>query len=368
MTDAYSLPKSPNVDSRVNQELIGNNNQVVGPVSGGIIVNVSGHGGQVTISPQKDSEEQTESKPSPKKVPRLLPYLPNRKKQEDELEKAIQNHLNQASPKPMICILHGDQDQCHKEFLDRLIEYSFFEQVGLHSSDEKIWRQQLFWPHDLERNKMEKIENLEYWLLKDLAEKILNRRSATKEVINQVFCKYPSPVLIETRLSTKNWQRQGDLILDKLLCFWQTWPALNHGTKIIICLSIEYEITRKNGCQKSRLKRFWDYLINYFKNKDSQSKNKEIQTKLKRLSEKDFQRFSCLSGIVLPELTGVYQGQVKDWASSDEVKRVIGEEMIGDLIAPIEGFFQNQQSDTIPMRPLAQQLRELLKRFTVNHN
>jgi hypothetical protein len=42
--------------------------------------------------------------------------------------------------------------------------------------------------------------------------------------------------------------------------------------------------------------------------------------------------------------------------------------MIGDLITPIQDFFQNQQSDTIPMRPLAQQLRELLKRFTVNHN
>jgi hypothetical protein len=321
MTDAYSLPKSSNVDSRIKQDLTGDNNQVVGQVSGGIIVNVSGDGGQVIISPQKNAEEKADLKASSNKVPHLLPYLPNRNKQKDELEKAIDNHLNQASPKPMICILHGDQDQCHKEFLDRLIKYSFFEQVGFTSSDEKIWRQQLFWPHDLERDKMEKIENLEYWLLKDLAEKFLNRRSATKEVINQVFCEYPSPVLIETRLSTKNWQRQGDLILDKLLCFWQTWPALNHGKKIIICISIEYEITRKNGCQKSRFKRFWDYLINYFKNKDSQSKKKEIQTKLKRLSEKDFQRFSCLSGIVLPELMGVCQDQVKDWASSDEVKK-----------------------------------------------
>jgi hypothetical protein len=113
---------------------------------------------------------------------------------------------------------------------------------------------------------------------------------------------------------------------------------------------------------------FWTYLINCFKPKDYQSKNKKIKAEVEKLSRENFQRFSRLSGIVLPELTGVSQGQVEHWARSDEVKSFIGEDMIGDLIAQIEKMFQKYPSDTIPMCDLAQLLKELLEGFTVNYN
>ena len=126
---------------------------------------------------------------------------------------------------------------------------------------------------------------------------------------------------------------------------------------------------KKKGSKKDSIFiRFWAYLINYFKPQNYQSENKKIKDEIKKLSRENFRQFSRLSGIVLPELTGVPQGQVETWARSDEVKSFIGEEMVGKLLDNIAEMFQNYPSETIPMSDLAQKLTELLKDFTVNYN
>jgi len=362
MTD-NSLPTDPsNIGSQIEQNTKGDKNQVVGQVNGGIVVSVSG-GGQVAISPQKNSEEKADPKASSNKVPPLLPYMPDRNQQERELAKAVKKHLDQAHLKPLICILHGDQYQCHVEFLDRLIDSYFFEQIGLCSSDESIKRKPIEWPNDLDRNKM---KDLESWLCNDLAKKFLNYNNSTKEEINQFFCKSPSPALINIQLLTENWQKQGD-ILNELLSFWHNWPKLTSGNKIIIFLLVKYQTGKKSSSQKFILKRFLGYWINYFKYKNCQSKNKKIQAELEKLSKENFKQFSGLSGIVLPQLTGITLSDVYNWVARDDVKKVFGEKITEDsIMAKIDEIFLNH--DTISMRHLAQELTELLKDFTVNYN
>jgi hypothetical protein len=364
MTDNSLASDPSNIGSQIEQNTKGDKNQVVGQVNGGIVVSVSG-GGQVAISPQKNSEEKADPKVSSNKVPPLLPYMPDRKQQERELAKAVKKHLDQAHLKPLICILHGDQYQCHVEFLDRLIDSSFFEQAGLCSSDEGIRRKPIEWPNDLDRNKM---KDLEYWLCNDLAKKFLNHNNSTKEEINQFFCQSPSPALINIQLLTENWQKQGD-ILNELLSFWHNWPKLTSGNKIIIFLLVKYQTGKKSSSQKFVFTRFFGFLINYFKCKNCQSKNKKIQAELEKLSKENFQQFSGLSGIVLPQLTGIAQSDVYNWVARDDVKKAFGEKIAEDsIMAKIDEIFQNHPSDTIPMRDLAQELTKLLKDFTVNYN
>lgn len=102
-------------------------------------------------------------------------------------------------------------------------------------------------------------------------------------------------------------------------------------------------------------------MINYFKPQNYQSENKKIKAEIEKLARENFQQFSRLSGIVLPELTDVSQGYVDHWARSDEVKNLIGEEMIGTLIDNIAEMFKKHPSKTIPMKDLGQQLEKLLE-------
>jgi len=362
MTDAYSLPKSQNVGSEINQNVRGDNNQAIGQVKDGMVASKVE---QVNIYYSQDGRIQphTQSKPSPEPVPPLLPYMPDRNQQERELAKAVKKHLDQAHLKPLICILHGDQYQCHVEFLDRLIDSSFFEQTGLCSRDEGIRRKPIEWPNDLDRNKM---KDLEYWLCNDLAKKFLNHNNSTKEEINQFFCQSPSPALINIQLLTENWQKQGD-ILNELLSFWQNWPKLTSGNKIIIFLLVKYQTGKKSSSQKFVFTRFFAYWINYFKHKNCQSKNKKIQAELEKLSKENFKQFSGLSGIVLPQLTGITLSDVYNWVARDDVKKVFGEKIAEDsIMAKIDEIFLNH--DTISMRHLAQELTKLLENFTVNYN
>jgi len=366
MTDNSLASDSSNIVSQIEQNTKGDRNKTIGQMSGGTIISDVG---QINYYVSHDGKFQahTESKPSLPKIPSLLPYLPNRKQQDEQLFEAIQNYLNQVPPKPLICVIHGDESQSHYQFLERLKKLSFPKYMDWDSNQVSIKDYELAWPSDLK-----KLDNLEFRLCKDLAEKFLSssciKKDTIKETINQEFCEYPSPIIICTYLLTEDWQNQGDLILDRFLHFWQNWPDLTPGKRIIICLSIKYQVKKKSSSKDSIFIRFWAYLINYFKPQNYQSENKKIKDEIKKLSRENFRQFSRLSGIVLPELTGVPQGQVETWARSDEVKSFIGEEMVGKLLDNIAEMFQNYPSETIPMSDLAQKLTELLKDFTVNYN
>ena len=106
MTDNSLAPDSSNIGSQIEQNTKGDRNTSIGNMSGGQVNNYY-------VSHDGKLQAHTESKPSPPKIPPLLPYMPDRKQQEFELAEAVKKHLDQAHLKPLICILHGYQHQCH---------------------------------------------------------------------------------------------------------------------------------------------------------------------------------------------------------------------------------------------------------------
>ena len=75
-------------------------------------------------------------------------------------------------------------------------------------------------------------------------------------------------------------------------------------------------------------------------------------------------QFDKIIGVVLPELQGITQTEVEDWARREEVKNYWDEENIQDLINIIEDMFEKwekqQASDTMPMYNLAIKLTDIL--------
>ncbi|MEM9274292.1 MAG: TIR domain-containing protein [Cyanobacteria bacterium P01_F01_bin.143] len=56
------------------------------------------------------------------KVPKLLPYLPDRQPQERRLNQLLKTFFQKDNHKPLVCILHGDKSQGHDTFLERTRE------------------------------------------------------------------------------------------------------------------------------------------------------------------------------------------------------------------------------------------------------
>src|SRR5262245_8474365 len=49
----------------------------------------------------------------------LLPYLCNRSAQEERLKKVLREH-HDTSMRPLLCVIHGDEYECHDMFIERL--------------------------------------------------------------------------------------------------------------------------------------------------------------------------------------------------------------------------------------------------------
>ncbi|MHC5721494.1 MAG: hypothetical protein ACYTX0_58135, partial [Nostoc sp.] len=73
----------------------------------------------------------------------------------------------------------------------------------------------------------------------------------------------------------------------------------------------------------------------------------------------------CQSIIVLPELSGINQGEVENWVRCEDTKQFVGEAMIEPLIQKVGEMFEyweeQTSSDTIPMSYLAEELSKLVK-------
>ncbi len=340
------------VDGNENTTVQGNGNQAA---QGHKNILVSGSNNQIHVFSLNG--ENLPRQKFAREIPPLLPHLVNRKKQDYELAKGIKKLIEKTPLSPIICIIHGDELQCHDRFLERLHEVSLPKYLG----QESIKKYYLLSPPELK----DAHDCLDY-LRTTLAEIVINRREASLEEINDYFNKFPTPILIHTRLFIKQLQKQEFATLDNLLNFWHAWPfPINQN--LIICISIKYEIKRKRHTKKSNIvARLFSYFISYFLKKNRYQKvNQEIHQYIEMLSRSNFDKFHRLSGLVLPELTGVSREDVEEWVYMECTQNVIGEAMADKLLKKIRELFyeweEQNSSNTIPMDDLAEKLRELLE-------
>jgi hypothetical protein len=284
----------------------------------------------------------------------LIPYLPNRDLQEEALEQLLKQDI----PHPLVCIIHGDQLQCHDKFLDRLREFSLRRLLKL-NKDQTVQEYLLIWP-----NELEKLDNLKERLCKNLSKVVSNGNttSLTETDINERFYQYhPNPTIIHTHLSSDDWSKHKFEILNKLLDFWQNWPDLIHGQKLIICVFIEYKKKRRKVNQKFSLKWIFGYLTNLPKWHHYKKINNRIDRELQELERSGIKHFNRLSCTVLTELKDISEKEVKDWIRSKETKEFVGEGKGQKMVEKVRELFENPAKQTIPMEDLAIHLTEIIK-------
>lgn len=286
-----------------------------------------------------------------KKVPLLLPYLINRSIQEFRLEQGIK----EAPRSPLICIIYGDEFQSHQGFLERI------HQVSL----PKFLEQEFIQCHHLPSPpKFSKFDDFSNYLQHQLAEIVTKNRYASPQDINIFFNNCSTSTLIYTHLLIDKSQEKEFDNLYNILKFWQTYP-IEINQKLIVCILIKYKIRRKRSMKNFQIiKSLLKLINNFFQKKYYQNGNRKFSQYIEKL-QSNADKFNRLSVLVLPELTGVNQGEVEDWVLMEHTQNFLGKEIADRLRRQIRELFdkweEQHSSDIIPMDDLAIRLMELLE-------
>jgi hypothetical protein len=297
-------------------------------------------------------------------IPRSLPYHVNRKEQEFKIKEALKKMFHRSYSQPLLYLIHGDQSQCLEKFFEHLkkeyLPKIFKGNTNITTNNnyiECITDYDLNWPP---RNT--NIEDLKKRLEHNLVDTVLDNKLAVIADINEYLASIGT-VIIRTQLLSSDLQKNSSIMIEKFIEFWQDWPNLSYNQYLIIFLFIKYEIEpNQNYFQKLHN---WGFQNIFKKSSNTRTSKYSIQKSIKNLSSSNFTKFDKIMVVVLPELEGITQKDVEDWARSKEVKHYWDEENIQDLIDRIEDMFEKwkkqQADDTMPMRELAKNLINILR-------
>lgn len=288
---------------------------------------------KVTLALQKEGGKR-------QRIPETLPYLCDRSDQESALREAI-GRLRTRPRRPLVCVVHGDEEQSHDMFRERLQENSLPRLLEIPSENAVIKAYPIKWPvrfqgtADLHRN-----------LTLNLADEVLHRSTENRTEIAQRFARIPAPVLVHTHVLTEDWEQHGQQILDGFLEYWRSWPEVLGSQPLLAFLFFKYRIGRE-----SHWLRRW--------------KLRKLKEKISTILEKlDLARIDDFSGKVLPLLENVRRREAEDWGRSEETSRYCrAAEMVDEIGKLFDRWESEMESDRIPMDRLAKDLLTLLHKL-----
>lgn len=272
-----------------------------------------------------------------KEVPRLLLYLPDRDEHELGLQESL-GVLKHDRNRLIVYILHGDEQQSHDMFLERMKELILPRMLTFGSQEVIVKDYLLRWT-----DKYINETQLKGWFLRQLAEKMTSRPIINESEMNDLFKNHVGPIMIHLHVMTQDWFTSSPLA--PFLRFWNTLPTLNALHPLIICLSIKY--------QSSTTDRWFTSL---FKRNDYQRQNRLIEEEVNRL---DSSLYPNLYLSVLPRFENVRRGEVENWARLNELRRWCP---LDKLLSEVTLLFTVHE--TMPMNMLAENLERILLKYS----
>ena len=280
---------------------------------------------------------------------KALIYRADRSEQERDIRVLLKEHANEGMP-PLTCVLYGDSRQGHHQFLDRLKEVSLRKYLELDESV-GITKLPLNWPASLST-----LDSLPDRLQERLAETLSIDADASEEEIRREISSFPGPLIIHTLLDDSIWQQHGSECLHAYMRFWHKWHPLP-GSHVLVCLMIAYELTDELQQKPGLFKRL-------FGGGKSVDVAAEIETALAPYRN-DFTDFHPLTGRALCKLDSLSELETINWWRLEEVQTYLRmQQLMDDDAQGIKKLYSRWQEehalDSVPMEPLAVELRQLL--------
>jgi len=266
-------------------------------------------------------------------IPRLLPYLCNRSQQERELSDALQRHQRENPRRPFVCIIPGDDGECHQEFLDRMELTAIPRMLNLESKHLSMEEHQLPWAAN-RVNEQACIQAFTH----SVARTLVGDGNASMDEVMKSLAANEKPLVFVSHLLTEDFVESDTKLLTAFLKFWETWPALPPGRTLISCVCLKYQrFDSMSWLTKWRMNRLDDRLR-------------------AQVNSLDFSALPNVDGVVLSELKAIRRTDAEDWTRIQAVRAFC---QIQER--EIRALYQ-QPEDLIPMEKLAEQLRDLVKK------
>jgi TIR domain. len=274
-------------------------------------------------------------------IPPLLPYLCDRSPQEETLEETLAPLVDETLSRPFLCLIYGSEYECHDKFRERLQERSLKKIINPESSSYAIVDFMLRWPSGFTSR-----EACFELIQRNLAHKFLGRGRATKAEIVEAISLYKAPVMINSLVSTENWEPHGPALVKAFIDYWNDSWELPYGPHLFICLHIEYSKNRAEFVEREA----------------------RVQEFINSLRASDYDKLHL---ILLPELDSVPEIEVKYWIKDEEnftgfcPVHKIKFCNVQDVLELIDKLYEDRQltneAGGISMQPLARKLKDMLE-------
>lgn len=286
------------------------------------------------------SRELSGTVSKPRSVPAMLPYLSDRSRQAHVLERALEEHGRERADRPAIIVVHGDEQEAHDRFADRLREITLPRLL----KREPVAQRPVHWC-DPEGSVEERVEQLQ----DNLARKLVKGVEPNAELLAAAAVALRSPLMLVSYIPASEWQSNEAKVITRWLDFWSTWPDLPAEQPLVVLLNIQYEtLAERSFWARRRLRRH----------------NTDAREIVDQLQPEEWPKISLS---VLPELQAVRESDVIEWLN-DQVEYFCRDSktkdpiLVAEQLKPrIQAFFKDAPDGRMPMAQLAIELRRELE-------
>lgn len=272
----------------------------------------------------------------------LITWLIDRAQQTYELAKMLQRVQSTSAPRPIVCLLPGNDDECHDKFVQRIVQYqlqSLIPNVALAAPQHFLL--------DMPPRGYKSAADLHDFLRADLGANALASMAATTAEINARFAALRAPVVVQTLMRVEGWGSSAQQIVADFLAFWAQWPDLAAQQWILIFFCIRAQPKPKGifgifGRKEQDVD--LDRALQDFATIGAGATPRPVDA-----------RVICAA---LPELEPISQEDAERWAADPKVQQVFAGR---DLVSEIGRIYAARRATAIPMAALHQMLMDALR-------
>jgi hypothetical protein len=297
-----------------------------------------------------------------RQVPELLPYLPDRHHQDQELLRALEPMLQTDQPRPLVVIVHGEDDQLVSNYRNRFLHHTLKDQGGAAIAD---YQTPLPWPGG------------EQWAAEGFADSF--RQTITQALRQEDYGPGASGMASATgdlgilvlwsTTNTDDWCGNREQTLARICAFWKdSGPLL--AQRPIHWISIQYSQPDPWPAPRRSWLRWLQpsYWLHRWRCARLRSQNNRIRTALQALAHSQ----AGPHLLVLPELESVRRQDAEQWLRSRAVSTVLKDQehnpviqRLDELEQRVQRFYREWKTQRgeprIPMRQLAEFLKDQLQ-------